>query len=28
MEYLETAPIPKLTEKDKEDLGITAFKID
>jgi len=28
MEYLETAPIPKLTAEEKKDLGIEGFNID
>jgi WD40 repeat protein len=28
MEWLKTAPIPKLTQKEKEELGIAGFKID
>jgi len=28
MEYLQTAPIPKLTQQEKEELGIAGFKID
>jgi len=28
MEYQQTAPIPKLTQKEKEELGIAGFKID
>ncbi len=27
MEYLKTAPIPKLTQKEKDELGIAGFKI-
>ncbi len=28
IEYLKTAPIPKLTQQEKEELGIAGFKID
>jgi hypothetical protein len=28
MEYLENAPIPKLTPEEKKELGIDGFNID
>jgi hypothetical protein len=28
IEWLKTAPIPKLSQKDKEELGIADFEID